>query len=217
MIDLRRFACRCLMASATCAATLIARGETVVLDGRDIDRVAAIADVAPRMSWAMWENATGQFSTGAAAVAPGRSLLLRYSLEKIPPGHRITHAEWILPVSSVSGSEVRFYIWRMLGEWGPGVSHLYRTVEPEPVEWVRPGARGLSSDRATRPSEIVRVDTVGDRVINVTEDVEIWYTRSAANAGWILTIEDPASVVQFAATPMAQAERWRLRITYEPE
>jgi len=217
MIFLRRFLCGFTAVAATFVVTLTVRAETVILDGRDIDRVAAIADVAPKMSWAMWEYATGQFNNGGAAIAPGRSLLLRYSLDKIPPGQRITHAEWILPIATVSGSEVRFYIWRMLGEWGPGESHLYRTAVPKPVEWVRPGARGLSSDRATRPSEIVRVEALGERVINVTEDMEIWYTRSALNTGWILTIEDPANIVQFAATPMARPELWRLRITYEPE
>lgn len=206
-----------ILAVVALAITPAARAETVILDATQIDQTAAIADVAPRLSWAMQEYAAGQFGVGAASISPGRSLMIRYSLASIPPGQRITHAEWLIPVGTVSGAEVRFYIWRTLGEWGPGVSHLYRTTFPKPVEWVRPGARGQSSDRATRPTQIVRLEGVGEQVINVTEDLEIWYTKAAVNAGWILTIEDPAAAVAFAATPLAGAGNWRLRITYEPE
>ncbi|MCE9592305.1 MAG: hypothetical protein K8S99_17500 [Planctomycetes bacterium] len=203
--------------AALLGAASAARAETVILNGSNVDKVAAIADVAPRMSWALWEYATGRFNNGGIGVSPGRSVLMRYSLASIPAGQRITHAEWIIPVLTTEGVEPRFYFWRVLGDWGPGVSHLYRSVFPQRVEWTRPGARGQSSDRATRPSEIVRVESLGDRVVNVTEDIEIWYTKSSPNNGWIITIEDPAVSVRFNGTPMTSPDNWKLRVTYEPE
>jgi len=195
-----------------------AHAKTIILTAQDADRVAAISDVAPRMSLCFFETWPGTMYMNQVGVTQGRSVLMRYNLASIPPGQRITHAEWLLPVTSYSGSEPRFYAWRMVAEWGPGVCHLYRVTLPRKIEWVRPGARGHSSDRATRPTEIVRLTEAGERVINVTEDVELWYTKAAPNNGWMLTVEDPGVQVVFTTPVWAEGvNSWKLRITYEPE
>lgn len=204
------------LALALCAVP--AHAKTIILTAQDADRVAAIADVAPRMSLCFFETWPGTMYMNQVGVSQGRSVLMRYNLASIPAGQRITHAEWVLPVTSFSGSEPRFYAWRMIAEWGPGVCHLYRVTLPKKVEWVRPGARGHSSDRATRPSEIIRLTEAGERVINVTEDLELWYTKAAPNNGWMLTVEDPGVQVIFPSPVWAEGvNTWKLRITYEPE
>jgi hypothetical protein len=103
---------------------LPAGAHTIIFDANEADRMAAISDVAPRMSWAAYEAWTAIYTTSYVDIAPSRSFLIRFALNKIPPGQRITYAELILPVSYFAGTDPRFYLWRVLAEWGPGVSHL---------------------------------------------------------------------------------------------
>lgn len=194
-----------------------AGARTIILDANDADRMAAISDVAPRMSWTACEAWPAIYSTSHIDLVPGRSFLIRFALSKIPPSQRITFAELILPVQSYTGIDPRFYLWRVLAEWGPGVSHLYRMTSPAKVEWAVPGARGLSSDRATRPSAVVRVLAPGEQAINVTGDLELWHTGAVPNCGWLLTIEDPALSIRFPSPAWDAMTAWKLRITYEPE
>lgn len=232
-----------LLAAALIAA-LPADARTIVIDGTKSDRMAGIAEPAPRQSWAMNEPSIGVFSVNAVLLARDRSFLIRFPLDSIPAGARIAHAELILPVTQCSGSEPRFYLWRILADWGPGVSYVYRKAESAldsaqasrnqgakggdnransptnrigKIEWTRPGARGDSSDRATRPTDIARLTEPGDVTINVTEDVELWHTGMAANQGWMLTVEDPGTTVLLKSPVWEDgAAAWRLRITYEP-
>lgn len=205
---------------------------TVLLTIDDCDRAAAIHAEAPRLSWAARRHGSysspapehDPFLTDTVRLTEASAMLMRFDLEAIPPGQRIVHAELVVPVAGVGGNEPRFYLWRLLADWGAGVSHAYRRVEPgedgELVKqpWQRPGARGISSDRATRPTDIVRVteDERAEKVINVTEDVELWYDQRAANHGWLFSVEDPEVSVDLDSPVYHEAERWTLRITYEP-
>jgi hypothetical protein len=193
-----------------------AQGRTIVLNATDSDRMAGIAESAPRQSWAMYEYRQGYFITTALSVAPNHSFLFRLALDKIPPGHRIAHAELILPVVNFRGSDPRFYLWRILPDWGPGVNWIHRTGRPEKIEWTKAGGRGISSDRATRPTDVVRLTAIGEVAINVTEDVELWYSGAATNNGWMITVEDPDGFVQIGSPVWDQAAAWKLRVTYEP-
>lgn len=205
---------------AMCAmlfAPAFAIARTIVIDTTEADKMAVLSDIAPRMSWAATEVTPTIFNAGSIDLAQGKSFLIRYNLRSIPPGQRITYAELLLPLRSTAGTDPRFYLWRILADWGLGVCHLYRFTYPARQEWAVPGARGFSSDRATRPSAVVRVTSTGELALNVTEDVELWYTGAAPHFGWLFTVEDPETMVRFSSPAWDAVESWRIRITYEPE
>ena len=190
---------------------------TIIIDAGVADRMAGIDEIAPRQGWAAFMQWTSTYYTNHVEVQSGRSFLIRFALGEIPEGQRITHAELLLPVSHYQGTEPRFYVWRVLADWGPGVCHLYRIGWPKKLAWAMPGARGGSSDRGTRPSAIVKLTKIGEQVVNVTEDLELWYTVAAPNYGWIFTVEDVGTMVRFRSPEYDAAAEWKLRITYEPE
>lgn len=195
-----------------------AQARTIILDGTAFKRAAFLSEAAPRHSWAMYERKGGMFDTGAVAVTQNRALLIEFPFEKIPAGQRIAHAELVVHVAAYSGSEPRFYLWRMINDWGAGACWDYRTTWPKPVPWIKPGGRGQSSDRATRPTVVHRLLAAQDNTLNVTEDVALWYTGAAKNHGWMITVEDPGVYVQLVPpTDTAYMPYWKLRITYEPE
>lgn len=199
-------------------ASRSASARTIIMDARDCDRMASIAEAAPRQSWAMNERSTGTFDTARVHLAPQRSLLIRFPLSKIPSKQRIAHAELLLPLVDFGGNEPRFYLWRIIANWGAGVSYLNRLAVPDVKPWVKPGARGHSSDRATRPTDIVRLTERKEVAINVTEDVNLWYSGIANNNGWMLSVEDPEVAVYFASPLWEGSDQtWKLRITYEPQ
>jgi hypothetical protein len=60
---------------------------------------------------------------------------------------------------------------------------------------------------------------VGEYTIDVTEDIELWYTGAAVNRGWILAMEQNTGPVYLAApfgTTHAAPKKWKLQITFEP-
>ena len=194
-----------------CTAQWWAIGRTIVLDSSDWDQAAFIMADEPLSSWG---------SINHFRMSPRQALLIRYSLDKIPSGMHVTNAEWIIPI--YEGIDVRFYIWRILQDWGPGVCWQYRSTLPEKLPWAEAGARALGTDRFVRPTESCRAQGT-DRsqygsdaglVVNVTKDVALWHTGAAQNCGWIITAEDHISVHSpFGRGP----DMWKLRITYEPE
>jgi hypothetical protein len=191
---------------------------TLVLTLDDCELMAVISSEAPRLSWAAYGYGDGTFSTVYIDLYSMRTFLVRYPLDKIPRGQRITNAEWVLPVNyMVPASEQRLYVRRVLAEWGAGVCYQYRMMRPKKLEWAAPGARGASTDRVAKPSAVVRVTAAGDYVANVTEDVELWYTKAAANNGWMVTLEDDNVLIRFAGPVWGGRGQWKLRITYEPE
>jgi len=193
-----------------------AEARTIIMDASACDRMAGIAAAAPRLSWALREGKPGHFATSTVWLREDMSFLLRFPLESLPPGQRIAYAELIVNVAAAHGTDPRFYVWRILSEWGPGVGYTYRQTVPDKAPWVKPGARGLSSDRGTRPTDIMRVETIGEMSINVTEDVDLWYSGTAENHGWLLTVEDPDVRVEFPSPLWLGVSDWKLKITYEP-
>lgn len=184
-----------------------------------VDQFAFLAEEAPLTSHAGYEYGanTGQWGSSLATISNTHSVLIRYDLSDIPKDMRITNAELVLPVYTYSPADTRFFIYRMLADWGDGASYKYRYNTPEKkVEWAAPGARGGSSDRATGSTASYRVKAQGDVTLNVTSDVEMWYTKAAPNNGWLFTVEEPSSTVIFYSHIYHGYSPWVLRVTYEP-
>lgn len=201
-----------------CGSATTAAARTIELTDYDCDRMAVIGPQAPRSGWAMTEVAAGEFSTMYLDLRAERAFLVRYPLTRIPDGQRIARAEWIVPVGLISSaSEPKLHVRRILGEWGAGVCYDYRTLRPKPLAWTQPGAAGVSTDRAAQPSAVAAVKGMGELAINVTEDVELWYTGVAANQGWIVTVEDPTALVRLNSPLWSGHGTFKLRITYEPQ
>ena len=205
-----------VLLAIACVLPMRAQARTLVIGISSSNRVAMIAASAPRLSWAGYHYPPAIYGTGTYSLMPQMSLLLQFPLDAVPAGQRIVHAELLVPASTPYGTDPRFYVWRILADWGPGVCHLYRMTRPHRVEWAKPGARAHGLDRAIRPTDIVSVVKAGEHVVNVTEDVQLWYTGTAANNGWILTVEDPETQINMASTTWSGAEGWKLRVTYEP-
>jgi hypothetical protein len=191
-------------------------GKTITLTDEKADLAASIAAEGPRVSWMGYQPATGQFNTAQLDLFNTGGVLIRFPLDAIPKGQRIVKAELMIPVAYFAGYEPRLHVWRVLAEWGVGVSWQYRMQRPEKVEWKMAGARAPASDRAAKPTAIVRVTAMVEQVANVTEDVELWYKGAAPNRGWLFTIEDEGPWLRLGS-PGWSPGQWKLRITYEPE
>ena len=199
------------------AGPLAAR--TITLTAEDCDRMAVTSPQAPRASWAATRLAPGVLDTAhQLQMYREMTFLLRFPLDKIPKGQRITKAELTIKADHRDG-EPKLILRRVLAEWGPGVCHLYRMTLPKKVEWAQPGARGGATDLANKTSATVRVQALGEYTVDVTEDVELWYTGAAVNRGWALWQEEAFSV--FFPSPYNphtdSGKQWKLRITYEPQ
>ncbi|MBM4071796.1 MAG: hypothetical protein FJ271_23150 [Planctomycetes bacterium] len=191
------------------------QAKTILITDEESDQMAAISGDAPRLSWAGMESVPGVWNIFYLELYPNRALLIRFPLDKIPKRQRVTKAEVIVPVDYVyPANEPRLYVRRLLAEWGPGVCHLYRMTSPKPVEWKVPGAKGSGSDRIAKPQVLKPV--TGETIINVTEDVELWYSGVVRNHGWMLSNED-SGLIRMGSWAFGGRGRWKLRITYEPE
>jgi len=204
--------------AALLAFTPTAAARTIVLTDLDCELMAAISADAPRMSWAGTLYGTAQFTNHEFILTGKQAFLICYPLDRIPPGQRITKAEWIVPHLGVNpAGGTRLQVRRLLKEWGPGVSHQYRMVRPQCVEWHTPGARGLGQDRAAEATATAKIKGAGEQVFNVTADIELWYTGAAANYGWILNTEEQDIYVRLPSPFYGAVKGWKLRITFEPE
>lgn len=219
MIACQRFhVLRWLVAAVCVLVSAAASARTIELTDLDCEQMAAIGPQAPRSSWVAYESGVGEFSTIYFDLVAERSFLIRYPLDRIPAGQRITRAEWVLPVVLTSpAGERRLNVRRIVGAWGPGVCHQFRTQRPKPIPWALPGAAGISTDRANQPSAVVRISGAGEQVVNVTEDVELWYTGAVENHGWILSVDDPTGLIRLYSPCYSGRGMYKLRITYEPE
>jgi hypothetical protein len=193
----------------------IAHARTIELSDIDADLIACIRPECPRMSFAGYEIAPGVFTSDYIGLRPKVSMLIRVPLDKIPAGMRITKAEWIIHVAYQSHDTARMHAWRMTTEWGIGACYQYRMTRPKPIPWAVEGARGSATDRAEDPTAIAETRSAKDVNLNVTQDVELWYSGAAPNYGWMFTNEDD---IDFRLNPPASTTRgtWKLRITYEP-
>lgn len=194
-----------------------APARTIILDDSDCERMAYIQEVAPRWGWGGYPTTSTTQSNAQFYLTPDRAAFICFPLDRIPKGQKIVKAELSFTVVLQSGGEQRVHLRRIIAPWGPGVCWQYRAVRPKREEWTKPGARGAGTDRALKPSAILRTTEIGVKTVNVTEDVELWYTGSASNQGWMLNIEDPDVTMAIQAPFLGGRGSWKLRITYEPE
>ena len=194
--------------------------KTITLTELDTERMAAISSLAPMLSWAGTHHGHGEFANHYIELYSTSSLLMQFPLDKIPAGQRIVKAEWIVPVPYVyPRGEHKVTIHRLIGDWGTGVCQDFRMTHPKKVPWDKPGARGSATDRAARPTANVTM-TQGagrDHAINVTQDVELWYSGQVPNQGWIMTIDEPNVLIRISSPFWGSHGNFKLRITYEPE
>jgi hypothetical protein len=200
-----------------CAGPLPAR--TIVLTAEDCDRMAVLSARAPRLSWAAYQvNPKAYTSEAQLHLFSDMALLMRFPLERIPAGQRITRAELIVNPHYIAGKP-ELHVRRLLTDWGAGVCHQYRFVHPEKAAWDLPGGRGSGTDRAARDTGVFRMEKVGEHTINVTEDVDLWYSGGARNRGWLLCFDIPGQVAYFPS-PYSPAtgsgKSWKLQVTFEP-
>jgi hypothetical protein len=205
------------MAFALLSATSLP-AKTIVITDADCDLMAAISADAPRMSWAGVANGVGEYGNHQVDLTPKSSFLIRYPLDKIPPGQRITKAEWSVPYSQhYPATGVRVQVRRILQEWGAGVCHLYRMTRPKRLEWHTPGALGVGQDRAVRATAAASIKGSGEHTFNVTEDVELWYSGAVPNHGWMISTDEPMGFFRTNSPFWSGPKMWKLRITYEPK
>ena len=117
------------------------------------------------------------------------------------------------PVATGSRMQVR----RILKEWGAGVSHQYRMVRPQRLEWHTPAAHSLGQDRAIKATAAATIKGAGEFAFNVTEDVELWYSGAVPNFGWLLTADDAESFFNMQSPFWNSPKGFKLRITFEPQ
>ena len=211
---------RCLsMPIVLLALAGVAEARTIVLTDGDCDLIACISADAPRLSWAGTPNATAEYGVNAVDLYPGKSaFLIRYPIERIPAGQKITRAEWLVPYQIVSPpGGARLQVRRILKSWGAGVSHDFRMTRPQRLPWATPGCRGVGQDRAAEATAVVAIKNSGEQSINVTQDVELWYTGAAQNHGWMVTLEDQDCWIRIGSPMWSNPKGFKLRITFEPE
>jgi hypothetical protein len=209
--------CHLLAAGMVLALAHHAAGRTIILTDVDCERMAFIQAAAPRWGWGGYDIAGGVHSTGQFYMYADRAFLICFPLERIPRGQRILKAELSFTSVLQTPGEQKLHLRRILAPWGAGVCWQYRSVRPKKEEWAQPGARGAGTDRAVKTSAVARTTEAGEKTVNVTEDVELWYTGAAANHGWMLTVEDPDVYVLLTSPVWTGRGNWKLRVTYEPE
>jgi hypothetical protein len=204
-------------------ATTSLPARTVTLTAEDADQMASIAAFAPRLSWVTTQPGNGGvFNTQPSLYWNSKiAVLLRLPFnDLIPKGQRITKAELTLNATYLAGSEPKVTVRRVLAEWGSGVCHQYRIAYPKKIEWTQPGGRGAATDRAAKDSAVFKFAKVGEQTVDLTEDVELWYTGAAANRGWIFTMETDGEHI-YMPSPYAPhangGKQWKWQITYEPQ
>jgi hypothetical protein len=199
------------------ALTAPAAAKTIILTDIDCERMAFIQAAAPRWSWGGYDVSSNSQSTSLLYLQPERAFLICFPLEKIPRGQKILKAELSFTSGLQTPGEQKVHLRRILAPWGAGVCWQYTAVRPKKVEWNKPGGRGSGIDRAAKVSAVARTTEAGEKVLNVTEDVELWYSGASANHGWMLTVEDPDVYVVLNSPVWNGRGTWKLQITYEPE
>ncbi len=201
--------------------TVPAFGRTITLTAEDCDEMAAISGNAPRLSWAMNPPASSIFNTQPTLYWEGKiAILMRFPVkDHVPIGQRVTKAELTIAPSYIAGTP-EIHVRRILTDWGTGVCHQYRMTHPKKVEWAQPGGLGNSTDRANKDSAVFKFAKVGAQTVDLSEDVELWYTGGAPNRGWIFTLE-PDGNHAYVSSPYSPivggGKQWKLQITFEPK
>ncbi len=210
---------RCHWPALALLLTLAAHApcKTIILTDMDCERMAFIQAASPRWSWGGYDVSTNTQSTALFYMYADRAFLIAFPLEKIPKGQRILKAELSFTSGLQNPGEQKLHLRRIIAPWGAGVCWQYASMRPAKVEWKQAGGRGAGTDRAAKASAVVRTSEAGEKVVNVTEDVELWYKGASANHGWMLSMEDPDVYVVLNSPVWTGRGSWKLRITYEPE
>lgn len=193
------------------------QARTITIDDRQITHMAVISAEVPLSSWVGSRSTLGVFTSNLIEMIPGRRLLLQFPLENIPQGQRIVSAQLTFDVTYAPYDSQRLFIWRMLKPWGLGVNHTMSTQIPKPMPWSSPGADAPGVDRALTPTANFRVPGAGEQVIDVTQDVELWYSGIVANNGWVMALDEGNQYLRLASPLYNAGPVFILRITYEPE
>jgi hypothetical protein len=193
-----------------------AAARTLTLTAGDCDQAAVISDELPRMSWAVLGDSGVVRADHNMRLYTNIAALLRYPIERIPPGQRISKAELTLTVNYLYAEKSEIAVRRLLADWGTGVCHDFRQAHPEKIPWAAPGARGDGKDRVAKPGGVFKIDKIAEYTIDVTEDIDLWYTGGAVNRGWIFNADSGGIHLLPPYSPVGR-DQWRLRITYEPE
>lgn len=213
------------LGAAICLLMLSARSvsaRTITITAEDCDQMAAINGLAPRLSWATTQPSQGIFSTQPHLMWNSKiALLMRFPItDIIPKNQRVTKAELTLSPTYLAGGTPQIHVRRVLAEWGAGVCHDYRMTYPKKIEWANPGGRGAGADRTIKDSAVFKFAKVGEQTVDVTEDIELWYTGGSTNHGWILTMEKDGEHI-YLPSPYAPyvngGKSWKLQITFEPK
>jgi len=201
------------------ALTSSSFARTIVLTDEDCEMMAAIAASAPRLSWAGSAYGIDEFSNHNIDISLNSSFLIKYPLDRIPKGQKITKAEWIVPITQAyPNAGVRVQVRRLLKDWGVGVCYDRRMARPTEQKWQTPGARGVGQGRAAKATAIgILKGSATEYSFNVTEDVELWYSQAVPHYGWILTSEDEPGWVRMSSPFWLAPQGWKLKITFEPE
>jgi hypothetical protein len=193
---------------------------TITLTAEDCDQMAALSALAPRLSWAMHRANDGVYnSQNTLYWSTNIAVLMRFPFKDlIPRDQRITKAELTIAPSYIAGVP-EVHVRRILADWGTGVCHKYRMVHPQKLEWAEPGGRGISTDRANKSSAVFKIAKVAEQTVDLTEDVELWYTGAVPNRGWIFVMENDAHVyLPSPAEPCGGGgKQWKLMVTFEPK
>ena len=187
--------------------------------------MAVICAKAPRSSWAVMNVGEGVYHTEALLLfTKDKALLMRFDLSVIPKDQRITKAELTLPIDYLGGGKFDVTVRRLVADWGTGVCHTYRRTYPEKIAWTQAGGLGGGTDRHNKDSAAFHFEPakskLGEHTVDITEDIELWYTGAVANRGWILAIENGDGAF-YSSSPYSPqyggGKRWKLQITFEPK
>jgi hypothetical protein len=196
------------------AATGSVSARTVTFTADDCDMMAVISEAQPRLSWAPIQMGPGVYDTyNQIQLYPNMAALMRFPVDKIPKGQRITKAELSVPVDYLASTK-ELHVRRILAEWGTGVCHNYRMMFPKKLEWAKPGGRGITSDRANKISAVFKLEKAGVQTADVTEDIELWYTGAVPNRGFVISLDEG---VVYMTSFYPNGGNWKLQITYEPQ
>lgn len=196
---------------------------TITITAEDCNQMACISANLPRLSWAMIQHAPGVVNTQPQIHFGGKqALLMRFPItDIIPKGQRITKAEFTIAPTYMGGASASVHVRRLVAEWGTGVCHEYRMTHPQKVEWAQPGGRGAATDRANKDSAVFKITKAGEYTVDVTEDLELWYTGGTVNRGWILTLERDGEIIYlqspYTVGYLGGGKSWKVQITFEPQ
>lgn len=215
-----------LFAYATSSVLLLMTplwARTITVTAEDCDQMACISANAPRLSWAMINAAPGVFNAQPQfQFSSKQALLIRFPItEIVPKEHRITKAEFSIAPNYLAGAAAHVHVRRLVAEWGTGVCQQFRMTHPQKLEWAQPGGRGAGTDRSAKDSAVFKIAKIGEHTVDVTEDVELWYTGGAVNRGWILTLEKDGEHIYlpapYTSVQHGGGKAWKMQLTFEPK